>query len=198
MLADDDPIGLFVSHVGLATLFSACIECFDYFQVGKYIKKDLSYLLIRLDFEKTQLLVWGNGIEILKVEREDRHPWLADRTAFRQVENALKTIRTLLCGADSLHKRYGLETSTEVVNRINDPNNLSANSINLYIAAWRRFCVRFAPERDGFGGIIRTRRAIHDKEKFQDLLKSLSRVLIALWKMEISSNFGSRGICNWF
>jgi hypothetical protein len=91
-----DPAGLAVSLIGLASLFTTCIECFDYFHAGKNIDKYFPNLLVKLDLKKAQLLIWGNASGISEIEKEKRHPRLADPATFELVEKALKAIHRLL------------------------------------------------------------------------------------------------------
>ncbi|KAK7183223.1 uncharacterized protein CC84DRAFT_756882 [Paraphaeosphaeria sporulosa] len=73
MLASWHSITLQNPHVSLATMaapFTTCVECFETFSQGR----DFSHLLVELDFEKTQLLLWGNSSGILKAVKKERHP----------------------------------------------------------------------------------------------------------------------------
>lgn len=174
--------GLTLSAVALATLFNACVECFETFSQGKNLQKDVSYLLIRLDFEKTQLLLWGNSSGILKVEKQERHAGLADPNIFKLVEDALKAIQSLLSDASLLSKRYGVETGVATSGKMQSTSTevLSKNSMNWFRTAWPRFCIRAArvlPERGAPNVIARARWAIHDKAKFTELLETLSTLV---------------------
>ncbi|EMD65930.1 hypothetical protein COCSADRAFT_355341 [Bipolaris sorokiniana ND90Pr] len=126
--------GLTLSAVALATLFNTCVECFETFSQGRNLEKDFSYLLIRLDFERTQLLLWGNSSGILKIEKEDRHVRLADPTVSKLVEDALGAIKTLLSDASLLQQRYGVKfsTATSAKKQSISANLLSTNSMNLF------------------------------------------------------------------
>jgi hypothetical protein len=175
---------LTLNTVALATLFNSCVECFEYFSSGKNLEKEFSYLLIRLDFEKTQLLMWGNSSGILKVDIEERYTKFADLTVCKLVEAALNAIQALLSDANALQQRYGVQSTARPVKKLLiNPNDLSANNMNLFRTAWSRFCVRVVPERSGASTIARTRWAIHDKAKFADLLETLSTFVEKLHKV---------------
>jgi len=179
-----ETVGFVVSIVSLATLFKSCVECFDYFSNVKNSKRDFSHLLIRLDFEKTQLLVWGNSSGILQVEKAERHARLADPTICKLVEDALKAIQSLLSDANTLQQRYGVQSTARPVKKhLIDPNDISANSMNLFRTAWSRFCVRMVPDRSGTSTIARTRWAIHDKAKFTELVETLSTLVANLHRV---------------
>ena len=179
-----ETVGFVVSIVSLATLFKSCVECFDYFSNVKNSKRDFTHLLIQLDFEKTQLLVWGNSSGILQVEKAERHARLADPSICKLVEEALKAIQSLLSDANTLQQRYGVQSTVRPVKKhLVDPNDISANSMNLFHTAWSRFCVRMVPDRSGTSTIARTRWAIHDKAKFTELVETLSTLVANLHKV---------------
>jgi hypothetical protein len=180
--------GLKLSAVAIATLFNTCVECFETFSQGRSLPKDLSYLLIRLDFEKTQLLLWGDSSGILKVENEERHVRLTDPMVCKLVEDALKAIQALLSDASLLRQRYGVETGAVTSGREQptSANLLSSNSMKFFYLSWSRFCIRAAralPERGAPTTVARARWAIHDKAKFTELLETLSTLIKKLHKV---------------
>lgn len=59
-------VGEALGVIGLAALFSTCVECFGYFKASERIDKDCETLLVKLDIEKTRLLVWGDAVRIFE------------------------------------------------------------------------------------------------------------------------------------
>jgi hypothetical protein len=72
MVVPVEPVSLIIGVVALASLFSTCIECFDYFKAGQVLEEDFELLLVKLNVEKTRLLIWGNAVCVLKPEGEGR------------------------------------------------------------------------------------------------------------------------------
>lgn len=70
-----EPISL---TIGIASLFSTCVKCFDYFKAAQSLAENLKILLVKLDTEKTRLLIWGNAVGSLKVDDSERAPDLRD------------------------------------------------------------------------------------------------------------------------
>jgi hypothetical protein len=174
--------GLTLSAVAIATLFNTCVECFETFSQGRNLQRDFSYLTIRLDFEKTQLLLWGASSGILKVESEDRHPRLADSAIYKLVKDALNAIHALLSDAKSLSERYGVEPSaaTPEIGQSTLTDILSSNGMTSFRISWSRFCVpaaRLLPERGHSSTLAKARWAIHDRSKFTELLETLSTLV---------------------
>jgi len=43
-------------------------KCFGYFKAAQRLAEDLNILLVKLDIEKTRLLIWGNAVGITKTD----------------------------------------------------------------------------------------------------------------------------------
>lgn len=69
-----EPVSLTIGVIALATLFSTCLECFDYFRVAKLLTQDLELLLVKLDCQRERLLTWGDLVGICKTAEEGRSP----------------------------------------------------------------------------------------------------------------------------
>ena len=54
-----EPIGLGVSIAGLAGIFTACVDCFEYVQLGRQFGKDYGKCLLRPDAAKLRISHWG-------------------------------------------------------------------------------------------------------------------------------------------
>ncbi|KAH0366138.1 hypothetical protein KCU65_g5576, partial [Aureobasidium melanogenum] len=56
--------GIVSGSVGIATAFSACVECFGYIQVGRHFGKDLQTALLTLGMLRLRLSRWGEAVNI--------------------------------------------------------------------------------------------------------------------------------------
>ena len=54
-----EPTGLVVGVAGLAGAFTACVDCFEYIQLGRRFGQDYGKCLLKLDAEKLRLSRWG-------------------------------------------------------------------------------------------------------------------------------------------
>jgi hypothetical protein len=167
-----DPISL---AVGLAGLFSACIECFDYIKAAQSLEDDFHKLLVKLDFEKAKLLNWGNAIGVVKADDEGRAPELQDVAKLELVERGLECIKSLLSDVSKLQNAYGLRPLTGTDNlRERRGGLVSSNSLNLFKASEKPFWGRNGPiDRRKFGLGSKTKWAIQDKAKFERLIVDL-------------------------
>jgi Prion-inhibition and propagation len=167
--------------IGLASLFSSCVECFSYIEAGRSLPAHLQTLAVKLDLKKAQLLIWGNAAGVLKTEVAERHPRLDEAATFKLVEKALVEIKSLLSDADALRAQYGLDydvnTATPTGKDSDFHHDISSNSMGMFRMSWRRFCAKFSPDRPGISISKKTKWAILDKDKFEDLLDLLSNFL---------------------
>lgn len=96
MVAPVEPVGLTIGVVALASLFSTCVECFDYFKAGQNLEEDFELLFVKLDIEKTRLLIWGNAVGVLEWEGEGQNPELNNPQKKELIERCLDSIKSLL------------------------------------------------------------------------------------------------------
>lgn len=177
MVVPVEPVSLTMSVVALASLFSTCIECFDYFKAGQALEEDLELLLVKLDVEKTRLLIWGNAVGVLKPEGEGRVPELNNIQKTELVVRCLESIKSLLSDTDEFQTLYGLRSSADAEKDSRNHSILSVNSMNVFRTSYRRFWARFAGNQSRSTLAMRTRWAIYDKTKFEGLIHHL-KVLI--------------------
>jgi hypothetical protein len=177
-----EPISL---SIGIASLFSTCIECFDYFKAAQSLADDLKILLVKLDIEKTRLLIWGNAVGILKVDENERAPALRDPAKVEVITKCLERIKALFSNTEELEKEYGLKAVTldDEGNHDSGANPLSRNSMNVFKTSYKRFWVRHAASSGRHSLISRAKWAIHDKAKFEGLRGHLKDFVDGLYEV---------------
>ena len=60
-----EPIGLAIGVVGLAGLFSTCVECMDYISLGRDYGKDYELSLMKTILLKARLNAWGESLCVM-------------------------------------------------------------------------------------------------------------------------------------
>jgi hypothetical protein len=104
-----DPAGLVLGIVSLGALFSTCIEYFGYFTTSRDFEKDRNILLIKLDFERNKLLIWGNSVGILNEPNENILTALErGKDTYQKSKALLECIASLLTDAEKLQNKYGV------------------------------------------------------------------------------------------
>ena len=144
--------------IGIAALFTRCIECFEYFKAASDLRRSYEILLVKLEIQQERLLVWGDVVRIVSdeldsVEKEQALSGLTKR--------CLSTIRSLLQSTEILESRYGLcpaGSNDKAIHR----TSVSAN-------AFKRFRLRSRQTPQGPSALDKTRWAIHDAESLRRL-----------------------------
>ena len=54
-----EAVGLGIGIAGLAGAFTACIDCFEYIQLGRQFGQDYGKCLLKLDTAKLRMSRWG-------------------------------------------------------------------------------------------------------------------------------------------
>lgn len=154
--------------IGVASLFSSCVDAFTYFKAAQRADEDIEILLLKLDIEKTGLLVWGNEIGIFTVNQQ--HSRLHDEGVITLLARILGQIEKLLTDSESLRSSYGLKTQESPRGRAVD--FLSSKSLAIFRTSSSRFWTRNAsrlnpdPQPIGGGVVAKTKWAIYAKERF--------------------------------
>lgn len=104
-----EAVGLAVGVAGLAGLFSACIDCFELVQRGRYHGRD--YLLLETKFtnQRLRLRTWGRACGLTNEKAEDASDILGDHELRASVENTLAHLFALFRDGRALRTKYGLK-----------------------------------------------------------------------------------------
>ena len=167
-------VGFTFGAIALASLFSTCVECFDYLRSFQSSDEELDILLVKLDLEKTRLLIWGNSVGVLQASGEGRAPQLDDPDIMTTVRQCLKKISVLLTDSNELQRRYGLRATTDTEGSSGQVKALvSYNNMSLFKIAFKRFYVRCAGKQVQASPLLRVKWAIREKAKFEELIHHL-------------------------
>jgi len=166
-----EPISL---SIGIAALFTTCIQCFEYFKAATTLRKDFGILLLTLELEEERLLIWG---EVIGIGSKD---WSEDLTfkgeSKRQdlARRCLAAIKSLLEDAEGLKSTYGVQPAAATAR--------SASRQSITSNALKRFRVRLGRSPNKIGVLDQTRWAIHDAAKFQKLIGHLRDMIDGLMR----------------
>ena len=180
-----EPISLGIGIIALASLFSTCIECFDYFRLGQKFDEDLEILLVQMDLEKFRLLDWGNTVGVLRISKNSGRISGLETTRKEIISSCLRQIANLLTNTENLQSKYGARTVTTNEGKGGRLKALpSLNSMNIFKTLYRRFCVRFANRPSQIDTLLsKTKWAIRDKAKFEGLKQNLKGFIDGLYEI---------------
>ena len=158
-------VGLALSAVSVAALFTTCIECFDIVIRARDFSYDYQILCADLDLQRLRFCLWGESVGLASrdatVELVPK-PGLDDPTIHDPVARALQAIRLLLERTDDARERFE--------DGVSRPRRL-----RLLRGPFERFRRKQPePSTSSLGTV--TRWAVHSRETFKekiDRLKSL-------------------------
>jgi hypothetical protein len=165
--------------IGVAGLFSSCVDAFTYFKAAQRTEEDAEILLLKLDIEKTRLLVWGNEVGIFNVNL--RHSRLHDEGTVTLLARILGQIKRLLTDSERLRSSYGLRIQELPQGRTID--FLSCKSLAIFRTSssrfWTRNASRLSSDLQAVRGsvVAKTKWAIYAKERFQGLVNNVKQFI---------------------
>jgi len=169
-----EPISLSIGAIALASLFSTCLECFDYFKAAQSFSGDLEILVNKLDCQKERLLTWGELVGISKTAEEGRNAEL-DTPKGDLVKRCLDSITSLCSDAEKLQKNYGVQHMTGHSPAADRNNRLSSNRMALFRKSFQRISQTDARRQPNI--LAMTRWAVHDKSKFETLASHIRELV---------------------
>ena len=101
--------GLVLGALGIAGLFSACIDVFEFVQVGRARTRDLEVLATKLENQKARFVIWGRTLRLDSADEGGGYDKRLDESVRK--ESVLKTMRLvarLFMEGDELTVRYGM------------------------------------------------------------------------------------------
>lgn len=159
--------GLAIGGVGLAALFTTCIEFMDLVTLEREHGKTLEVSLAQLSLLNCRFNVWG---EIMRVQNEGRElPALRERwpEIGEVVGKTLVSIQDAFTDASALEKRYGLKKVVgSAATTLHESSEMKGILDAFHISQRRR--------QSETSIVKRTWWAIHDKKKFDTLLVTVN------------------------
>lgn len=176
-------IGLTASAITLASLFNNCIACFDLFQAAQRTEDDFKLLQVKLDLEKTRMLIWANTFGLFQATEEGRSSALTDLVE-KSIRGCLEQIQKLLLQADNVEDQYGLRPAISAETAVIRPRGIvSRNSMGVFKATFERFCVRVASSQNRPRRLLHAKWAVFDRAKFEGLLVHLRDFVDGLYQV---------------
>ncbi|RMZ74865.1 hypothetical protein DV737_g5651, partial [Chaetothyriales sp. CBS 132003] len=95
--------GLVIGAVSIASLFTTCVDCFEYVQLGRNFGKNYQRSLLRLDVVKLRLSRWADAVN--KSQTGSEPPRYSTGEALK-VQEILGEIIELFANAEKISARY--------------------------------------------------------------------------------------------
>src|SRR5215469_4579784 len=173
-----DPVGATLGVLGLAGLFTVCVDCFDYIQSGRSLGKDFALLEAQFSALRLRLFAWGKAIGLMRTEGYDKR--LNDPRWRMHVQQQLNCISLLFLDGGKLVKKYELKERYECHSR--GPSESNAE----FIEAGLQDMLRRIRKTKNQAGFFRAAKwALRDKKAFSELLQNLQQAVDQLeWVLQ--------------
>lgn len=163
--------------LGVAALFSTCVESFDIIVRSREFGNDFDLLCTQLSLVQIRLKVWGESLGLVP-ENGIAKPYacniLLDHPDVRpSIERALFHLHRLLSEADVVTSRYDPEGGWEAEEPVSKGLTVFQKSFDLFKQRIRRNQKKKSTWKV-------TRWAIHDLEKFKALIANIKDLIEAL------------------
>ncbi|KAL8895578.1 MAG: hypothetical protein Q9207_008111 [Kuettlingeria erythrocarpa] len=175
-----EPISLSVGAVALVSVFTTCVECFEYIDATKSCGRDLELLATKFDIEKARFLIWGDSVGLSSNDDEARSTKLDSPLCRPIVEQTLNCIQLLFTDTQELSERYGLKPSEF-------PNTVSAGEPSCgfkrssrFRVSYDRFKARIQANQQQVCASKKVRWAIRDRKKFGCLVEDTRQLINGL------------------
>jgi hypothetical protein len=106
-----EAVGLAVGVASLAGLFSTCVECFNYIDLGRNYECDSEILFAKFHIQRVRLCLWGQLVGLTGSIEEENLRILAQQELGLIL--CLRGIQTLLTNSKDLIEKYGLVSMDE-------------------------------------------------------------------------------------
>lgn len=132
--------GTIASTLSVAALFSNCVDCFRYIQLGRNFGQDFERCQLKLDIAMTRLSRWGQAVAI------NENPLFKEVKSgdkmSQQVRAILEEIEQLFHTIQKSSKRYEITAQPEDLARL-EPKNMQPVALRLHkrlniITSWRQ------------------------------------------------------------
>ncbi|KAL9619323.1 MAG: hypothetical protein Q9160_006088 [Pyrenula sp. 1 TL-2023] len=175
-----EALGLAVGFVGLAGLFSTCVDCFKLVQVYGTRSCDYGILQTMLDNQQFHFMAWGKACGFMDPDQaKSRFDDPSSGPHNMRIEQTMERIIALLTDGESLKKKYGLKVQRAPMgSKIIEGPALSAfskafqNTKNFWNTSLQR--------KTHITGTLRW--AVDDRDKFDRLIQNLKDLLSDLMK----------------
>ena len=173
-------LGALASGLTIATLFKGCIEAFDLVQSARHQESDLNSLVLKFNIEKCRLFLWGQVMGLTaQANPRERHP-LEDLEMQDLVCETLQAILAILQSTWNMKEKYGCKEMPDALRNQGLDPQAPANDIENLATAFSHFRIT-KPCRDNKRTMLfRARWVIHDRKKFNELIKEARGFITSL------------------
>ncbi|PQE28266.1 vegetative cell wall gp1 protein [Rutstroemia sp. NJR-2017a WRK4] len=173
--------GLVLGVLGVAGLFSACIDSFDIVVRAKDFSEDFDILCTLLVTQRVQFAIWGELVGLVPDGNGRKLPYnkAIDRPDIRlALERTLNNIRLLLQKTDVTVDRYEVEYGSSPSTEVSTSRGMDA-----FKDQWDSFKTRLRRNQRQTSVTKVTRWAVHDSAQFEKQVSRIKDLVEALYSI---------------
>ncbi|KAI0861502.1 small s protein [Xylaria cubensis] len=166
-----DPFSIAAGAVSIATAFTACIDCFNYIQLGRHFGRDYQTCVLLLGGEKVRLARWGEAVHVDQDPRLNRPEVISEET--QMAKRILLQILMLFADTEKISKKHKLNSKAGP-----DLPVLTKTELNLAVAAWSNKMKEISVKRQETSSFLkRTSWAIYHKSELEELTSNIRKLI---------------------
>ena len=166
-----EAFGITAGAVGIASAFTACVDCFEYIQFGRHFGRDYQTDLLILNCSRIRLTRWGQAVDILNDPQMGRPD--ATVPEIRTVKETLLQILVLFADSAKISQQYKLNTKTG-----EDLSVLSSDTMDSVFVALSKNMRELAIKGQKKSNILKiTQWTLYHRSEFKRLIESLSSLI---------------------
>jgi hypothetical protein len=171
-------VGLAIGGVGLAALFSTCLDCFEFVVAAREFGSNYELLCTQLGLERLRFLLWGKSVGFCSKAPPTRTAKYDERLdnpeIYKPIQRALDSVHYLLSETEALRHKYGLAAV--------EPNTrlIASPGLNIFHKTYDRLKARMHENQKQTSILKESRWAIGDATKFEVMVTRLKGFIDAL------------------
>lgn len=166
-----EAVGLAIGTIGLAGIFTTCIECIDYISLGRNHGRDYEISMTKLVLLKARLSAWGESLLVTRKGQENaalRDRWLQEQDT---VGKCLVGINSIFEDSKRLESKYGLKPFSADQNSSSIPKEQKSKAFQ---QIEDKFKSRIQLRQKDVSVSRQIRWAIRDNKKFDSMVANLA------------------------
>jgi hypothetical protein len=189
------PTGFAIGIAGLAGAFTACVDCFEYIQLGRQFGQDYGKCLLKLDTAKLRMSRWGAAMG-LGPEPHLKPQMSASNEEIRLAQSLLKQILESFEDAERISERFKKHTSMQ---NANSDELLVCNATSDMDSDYQRLhlTMRELALKRQKGTSIRKKAAwaLYEKKRFEGMIEDVTGFTSHLVDLFPTAQDDQRALC---
>lgn len=172
-----EPFGIAAGAIGVATAFTACVDCFGFVQLGRHFGRDFQTDILALDCARLRLTRWGTAVAVYDDPRLGRPN--ATELEIRNVRDTLHQVLVLFADSEKISKKYSVNAKNAQYLAVLAPNELDP-AVMALSNKMRDLAVR----RQKSNSLIKkTSWALYHRSELKELVKEVTNMIDNIEKL---------------